>query len=161
MAYALGLLTFPEPIPLPIRIIFGLMGVVGIYGGIRHILFVFKRRSALSGGRERNGTVTLRGPLDDDSTTAMLCFKTAYGEWLLSVEPDDVMAQKIALQESMPARATVGEDEKPYRIEIAGKPIPLQSEAIEFKGKIAINVERLERGLAERRAKQAGQSRES
>jgi len=161
MGYALGLLAFSDPIPLPFRIVFGLMAMLGIYGGIRHILFLFKRRSALSGGRERKGTVKLRGPLDDDATSALLSLKTAYGEWLLSVEPDDVMAHATALQEGMPARATVGEDEKPYSFEIAGKTIPLLSDAIVFKGMILKNVERFEGGLAERKAKQTGLKQQS
>lgn len=155
-AFALGYIPMDEQPPLFINILFGLFGALGIYGGLRQLRFVFKRRSALSGGRERKGTLQLRGKVDDDSTTALLTFSTAYGQWLIPLDPAKVRGREEELRAGVPARATVGEDEKVYALKIGSENIVLQSESMRFDGRMRIAVEKAEGWVAAQDAKQSG-----
>lgn len=142
-----------EQAPIWFRVVFGLIGALSVYGGINHLRFLFRRRSALSGGRERKGTVQLRGKLDDHSTTALLTFTTSYGQWLLMLDPKDVEAHKVELRKGMSARATVGEDDRVYGLRLDGKDIDLQSEGTPFKGVMRIAIEKAENWVAEQEVK--------
>ncbi len=144
-----------EQVPILFRVGFGLIGALSVYGGLNHLRFLFRRRIALSGGRERKGTVQLRGTLDDDSTTAFLTFTTSYGQWLLMLDPKDVEAHKSELREGMSARATVGEDDRVYGLRLGSKDIDLQSEGTPFKGAMRIAVEKAEGWVAEQEKKRA------
>lgn len=155
VAFAAGFVSFDKEAPIAFRIAFGLMGLLAIYGGLRHLRFLFKRRSALSGGRERKGTLQLRGKLDDESSTALATFSTSYGQWVVMLDPDKIRARESEFREGISARATVGEDERVYALKIGTEDLVLQSESMAFEGNTRLAIEKAEGWVAAQEAKRS------
>ncbi|KLI62979.1 hypothetical protein [Aurantiacibacter marinus] len=155
-AFALGFVSLGEQPPIFLRIMFGLLGTLAMYGGLHHLRFLFRRRNALAGGRDRKGTLQLRGKLDDESGTALAIFSTSYGEWVLMLDPGKIRARETEFREGVPARATVDEDDRIYALRIGSESFVLQSESIAFDGKMRLAIEKSESWMAERDKKRSG-----
>lgn len=149
LALSLGFVPLEEPIPLGLRIFIFVIASIMLLVSLASVRFRIRRRIAIANGRERSGTVTLRGKLDEESGSAMLLFATAYDEWLLTASPSDLCDLEDALREGMKACVTVGENERVYALSIGGKDIPLACEGCLYQGRLRDMVEKAEKRFAE------------
>lgn len=148
VAFALGIFPMDEQPPVFFRVIFGLMGAFAVYGGLHTIRFRIKQRQAFSGGREREGTLTLRVNPGGEDPMAFAIFATSQDEWMITIDPDLFTGADGSIRESLRARAYLGEDDIVYGLKLAGKQIKLSSPGHPFTGRLRRMVEKAEQRYA-------------
>lgn len=148
---AAGLRMFPdmEDMPTAMAVILTIFGAVTILAGISHLKLRINRRRAYAGGRDRRGTVRLFKPTGDDCDIVYLIFANSHSEWLMSVDAGSIRKVDGNLEEGVPARAYLGEDDRIYGLDIgAVKSLPI-SPGVPYDGKLRDRVDWAERKKAE------------
>ncbi|WP_271078623.1 hypothetical protein [Aurantiacibacter sp. MUD61] len=156
VALALDFVRVEESMPLLLRWFVGLMGAIVAFASFAHLRLRFRRHLAYSNGREKRGTVRLRGRWDSESGSTVVSFTKGKDEWVMGVDQGTITALRDAGPEGLPATAYFGEDERIYGLDVAGKRAMPLSAGVPLKGKMRERIEGAERRFS-RLAEKHGQ----
>jgi hypothetical protein len=149
IAAGIGISPIFGDIPTSVAVVLTILGVLGVLAGIARLKLRLDRRRAYRGGRDRLGTVRLFRPTGEDDVITYLLFSNSHSEWLMSIGTHELRKVRGNLEEGVPARAYLGEDNRIYGLDIGEvKSLPI-SPGEPYEGKLRDRVDWAERKKAE------------
>ncbi|ABC64066.1 hypothetical protein ELI_09870 [Erythrobacter litoralis HTCC2594] len=115
------LIVLGNPVPLPIRIGIGLLGVITIMAGLYHARLRLRRSAAYRNGLALAGRVAFEGTQGEEADVARILFSAGGRHWRMTVDRRGAEHLIERPSNTVPAIAWLGKNDIVYAIDADGR----------------------------------------